>query len=509
MTHWIVVPIVLPALTAAFLVLALRHDLIRQRIVSIASTAALLGVAIGLLVLAGDGATRPYALGDWPAPFGIIIVLDRLSAMMLVLTAGLALVVAIYASGGWDARGRHFHALFQFQLMGICGAFLTGDVFNLFVFFEVMLIASYGLMLHGGGPRRLRAGFQYIAINLIGSTLFLFAVGLIYAVTGTLNMADLAVRATQIADADAALFAAGVFMLLLVFALKAAMVPLHWWLPTTYAAAPAPTAALFAVMTKVGAYSIIRVHVMVFGPIVAPAADWIVAAALATLAVGALGALATRRFGDLAAFAVVWSMGSLLVAIGLFDGKATSAALYYTVHSTVAGAALFLIADAMSQRRAGQADALVAAPPLAQAGLMSIVFFVAAISMAGLPPLSGFIGKLLILDAARGDAQVWIWSVILVSTLVVIVAFSRAGSLLFWKSEAVAARAPAAEPVKLPPALRRTVLPLLALLTVPAALTLFAGPAAEFFDAAAAQIGDVGGYVGGVLGADAGAALRR
>ena len=509
MNHWIATFVVLPGMVAAFMVLALRHDLDRQRIVSIVTTMLQLAIAVGLFIQASDGVTQAYFLGSWPAPFGIILVLDRLSAIMILLTSVLALAVVLYASNGWDARGRHFHALFQFQLMGISGAFLTGDVFNLFVFFEVMLIASYGLMLHGGGPRRLRAGFQYIAINLIGSTLFLFAVGLIYAVTGTLNMADLAVRAGQIADGDAALLGAGVFMLLLVFALKAAMVPLHWWLPTTYAAAPAPTAALFAVMTKVGAYSIIRVHVMVFGPIVAPAAEWIVAAALATLAVGALGALATRRFGDLAAFAVVWSMGSLLVAIGLFDGKAISAALYYTVHSTVAGAALFLIADAMSQRRAGQADALVAARPLAQAGLMSIVFFVAAISMAGLPPLSGFIGKLLILDAARGSAQVWIWSVILVSTLAVIVAFSRAGSLLFWKSEAVAAGAPAAEPVGPPPALRRTVLPLLALLAVPAALTLFAGPAADFFDAAAAQIGDVGGYVGGVLGADAGAALRR
>src|SRR5690606_2180821 len=151
-----------------------------------------------------------------------------------LLTACLALVVIVYAINGWDRRGRHFHPLFQFQLLGLNGAFLTGDFFNLFVFFEVMLIASYGLMLHGGGPRRLKAGFQYVAINLIGSTLFLFGVALIYAVTGTLNMADIANRAASVAPGDVALLRTGALLLFLVFALKAALVPLHWWLPTAY-----------------------------------------------------------------------------------------------------------------------------------------------------------------------------------------------------------------------------------------------------------------------------------
>src|SRR3954453_1487923 len=225
MTDLIVLPTVLPALTAAFLLLAVRYDLKRQRVISVAATAGLLAVAIILYGLARDSAPRSYRLGDWPAPFGIVLVLDRLSATMLVLAALLALCVILYAINGWDARGRHFHPLFQFQLLGINGAFLTGDVFNLFVFFEVMLIASYGLMLHGGGPRRLVAGFQYVAINLIGSTLFLFAVGVIYAVTGTLNMADLAVKVPAVATGDTALLAAGGLMLMMVFCLKAALVP--------------------------------------------------------------------------------------------------------------------------------------------------------------------------------------------------------------------------------------------------------------------------------------------
>ena len=301
MNHWIVAPIILPGLTAAFLVLVLRHNLGQQRIISIASTALLLALTVGLFTLAGDGAARPYLLGAWPAPFGIVLVLDLLSATMALLTAVLAMAVVLYASNDWDQRGWHFHALFQFQLMGINGAFLTGDIFNLFVFFEVMLIASYGLMLHGGGARRLKAGFQYVAINLVGSTLFLFAVGLIYAVTGTLNMADLAVKVSQVEPDDGAILRVGVLLLFLVFALKSALAPLHWWLPTAYAAAPAPSAALFMIMTKVGAYSIIRVHALVFGSeagaVAQVAAPWIIPAALVTLVIGALGVLATRRLG--------------------------------------------------------------------------------------------------------------------------------------------------------------------------------------------------------------------
>jgi multicomponent K+:H+ antiporter subunit D len=500
MNHWIIAPIILPAFTGAFLVLALRHDLMRQRIVSVAATALLLAVAIGLFSLSGDGATRPYLLGNWPAPFGIVLVLDRLSALMLMLTAFLALAVVVYACDGWDRNGRHFHPLFQFQLMGICGAFLTGDAFNLFVFFEVMLIASYGLMLHGGGPHRLRAGFQYVAINLVGSTLFLFAVGLIYATTGTLNMADIASKVPHVDTGNVALLRTGALLLLLVFAMKSALVPLHWWLPTTYAAAPAPVAALFAIMTKVGAYSIIRVHGMVFGheagEIANAAAPWIMPAALLTLAVGAAGVVATRRLLDLVAFAAVWSMGSLLIAIGLFDARGITAALYYTVHSTIATAVLFLLADMVMRRRGQWADRLTAAPPVAQATLTAGLFFLGALAMAGLPPLSGFIGKLMILDATRDTpAMAWTWGLILASSLVVIIGFSRAGSVLFWKAEAVGAAPEAAPRWSV-----RAVMPVVVLIGAMTALTLFAGQATATFEAAALQVMDVRGYVDAVLG---------
>jgi multicomponent K+:H+ antiporter subunit D len=264
MNHWIIVPVVLPALTAAVLVLMLRSDIRLQRLLSVTSAVLLLLVAIGLWSQSAHG-PQAYLIGSWPAPFGIVLVLDRLSALMLLLASVIACAALLYAIVGWDRRGRYFHALFQFQLLGINGALLTGDVFNLFVFFEVMLIASYGLVLHGGGPWRLKAGFQYVAINLIASTLFLFAVGLMYGVTGTLNMADLAVRVARLPDGDTALLTAAALLLFAVFAVKCALVPLHWWLPATYSAGPAPAVALFAVLTKVGSYAIIRVHTLVFG----------------------------------------------------------------------------------------------------------------------------------------------------------------------------------------------------------------------------------------------------
>ncbi len=505
MTDLIVLPTVVPALTAAFLLLAVRYDLKRQRLISVVATAGLLAIAIALYGLASDGAPRVYRLGDWPAPFGIVLVLDRLSATMLVLTAALALCVILYAVNGWDERGRHFHPLFQFQLLGINGAFLTGDVFNLFVFFEVMLIASYGLLLHGGGPRRLRAGFQYVAVNLLASTLFLFAVGLIYAVLGTLNMADLARKAPLVGPSDAALLRTGVLLLFLVFAIKAALVPLHWWLPATYAAASAPAAALFMIMTKVGVYAMLRVYGTVFGvaagPLAGIAEPWILPAALATVVVGTIGILASRTLLDLVAFAIVGSMGMLLIAVGVAGAAGVTTALYYLVHSTLTGAALFLIVDLIAERRGRILDRLVPAPELRQQNLLGGLFLLGAMAIVGLPPLSGFVGKLMILQAGRGaEAAPWIWSVVLGMTLVMVLGFARAGSAIFWNIDPGAAveanRAEAAGQIR-----RRLPLAVAGLLiAATAALAAFGGPVTLALGKTAEQALDTEAYVRAVLG---------
>lgn len=500
MTHWLIAPIVLPAMMAPFIVLAARYHIGIQRVFSVAGVLALVVISAALMWATSDGTILLYQLGDWAAPFGIVLVGDRLSTLMIQLTSVLAFVVLIYAiSSEWDARGRHFHALFQFQLMGILGAFLTGDLFNLFVFFEVLLIASYGLMIHSGGTKRLRAGVQYVLFNLIGSTLFLFALGALYAETGTLNMADLAQRVAMIGAQETAGIRVAAVLLILVFAIKAALVPLHFWLPSSYAEAPAPVAALFAIMTKVGAYAIIRVYTMIFPTDLAATAGlhdvWLLPIALLSLAVGMVGVLAAKQFDRLITFSIVGSMGMVIVAIGLFTEAGIAAALYYMIHSTLAAAALFLIVDLV---RASRNDlTLVAQAPIAGAVPISALFFVAAIAMAGLPPLSGFLGKLLVLQAAfPTERMVWVWAVVLTTSLVSILGFARAGSTLFWKAKSVKPT-PGTEAKTEPATMSYVAVGTLVLLL--AALTVFGGQVHGYTTKTAAQLFAPAPYIATVL----------
>ncbi len=434
--HLAVLPVLLPCF-AALLLLALGDRAhARARAVSIVATALGLALAVLLLVSAQDGTLRVYRLGEWPAPYGIVLVIDRLAALMLVLTQCIALACVVYASGGWDAHGRHFHAMFQFQLMGLAGAFVTGDLFNLFVFFEVLLIASYVLMAHGSGRERLRFGVPYVVLNLVASALFLLGVALLYGLTGTLNLADLAQRVPRVPMPEAAVLQAGAMLLLVVFGFKAALLPLHLWLPDTYAAASPPVAALFAIMTKVGVYAIVRVHGVVFGAtdggsgaLVEP---WLLPLALGTSVLGVLGALAATTLARLVAWFNVTSVGTILTAIGLFTPAAWSAGLYYLVQSALVVAALFLLAELVATQRAFAGGRLEPAGPLAQPALLGTMMLLAAASVMGLPPLPGFLGKLMILQAASGPALPWVWTVVLGVGLLSLVGLVRAGSILFW-----------------------------------------------------------------------------
>jgi multicomponent K+:H+ antiporter subunit D len=496
-SHWIIAPVVLPAVLGAFIVLSMRSDLVLQRIFGLAGTIALCLIAGALVWHSSRFPPEAYLLGDWPAPFGIVLMLDRLSAMMVALTAVLALIVQLYAMGsGWDTRGRHFYALMQFQLMGLCGAFLTGDLFNLFVFFEVLLIASYGLMIHGGGRDRLRAGVQYVAFNLIGSTLFLFALATLYSVTGTLNMADLAEKTAILPAGDAALLRVAAVLLALVFAIKGALVPLHFWLPVTYANSPGPVAALFAVMTKVGAYSVIRVFNVILPPETSATgtlvADLLLPAALVTLVIGALGVLAARSLKRMVAFAAIASMGTLFISIAQFSPAATTAALYYLIHSTFATAALFLIVDLVNERR-GTTELNSSLPVMPQSGLIASIYFMAAIAMAGMPPLSGFLGKLLILQATRADAAT-VWTTILATSLLTIVGLAAAGSTLFWKPHASGAPSQAMS-VATAPAATLPLVAIGALLVLIVVLTLFSGPIVTWLAATTASLEDPSAYI--------------
>lgn len=499
MTHLIIAPILIPAIIAAITLLRLPRTTKLGRKLSLAAMAAMAAVSLVLFVDASGGTIRTYQLGDWAAPFGIVLVLDRLSALLLLLTNLLGLAVLSHAVlTGLDRRGWHFHPLFQFQLLGLNGAFLTGDLFNLFVFFEVLLIASYGLLLHGQGAARLQAGVQYVVVNLVGSTLFLVAVGILYGVTGTLNMADLAVRVAAAPAGDQPLIRVGGQLLIAVFALKAALLPLHLWLPRAYSNTSPPVAALFAILTKVGVYSILRVTVLIFGEDAGAAAwapaGWMLPAAVLTVVIGFVGVLAARRLRGLAAFGVIGSTGTLLTAVALFDPRTAAAALYYLPHSVFAGALMFLVADLVARARPEQEDALLPDRRFAGMGQLSVLFLLAAVALAGLPPLSGFVGKLLILSAAGPSAAAgWIWAAILLGTFLAMLGLARAGSALFWKTW------DAAEPYRVQ--LRTAVtVPAWALFGLLVLLTTFAGPATGYAEAAAEQLFARDGYIGAVMG---------
>ncbi|WP_278412334.1 monovalent cation/H+ antiporter subunit D [Stutzerimonas kunmingensis] len=491
MNHALILPLLLPLFMGALLLFAHRANKSTKRLLSLAATWTLVPIAIWLVLLADDGQLRIYALGSWQPPFGIILMLDRLSALMLLVTAVLAGFAALYACRGDDERGPNFHALYQFQLLGINGAFLTGDLFNLFVFFEILLISSYALLLHGHGQRRVRSGMHYVVLNLLGSSLFLIGVSMLYGLLGTLNMVDMAARVSAADPADAPLLAAAGYLLLVVFALKGAILPLYFWLPRAYASATAPVAALFAIMTKVGLYAIIRVFTLVFGSEAGELSGmvdlWLWPLALLTLGAAVIGALAARSLQVLLAYLVVVSVGTLLAGIALGSEAGLAAALYYLVHSTLVAGGLFLLADLIARQRGDLGTDLISAPALRQPLLLGTLFFMGAISVAGLPPFSGFLGKVMLLRAIElGADAIALWAVVLVGGLGMLISLSRAGSLVFWRPSAEAVGQPA-------DAIR--VLATVGLLLGSVMLVVAAGPLQAFVHATAAQLLDVAPYL--------------
>ncbi|MEC9483554.1 MAG: monovalent cation/H+ antiporter subunit D [Halomonas sp.] len=496
MQHLIILPIVLPLVTGLFMLFDRNGATRPRRIVALVSTSLLVLVAILQLIQSADGDIRYYALGDWQPPFGIILVLDRLAALMVLLTAVLALGSLLYACAGDDELGSNFHGLFQLQLMGINGAFLTGDLFNLFVFFEVLLIASYALLVHGGGKSRIHSAFHYVALNLAGSALFLIAVGVLYGATGTLNMADMATRIATLDPSQTGLARIGALLLLVVFGLKSAMLPLYFWLPRAYAAAPAPVAALFVIMSKVGIYCIVRVYTLIFGTSAGVLADlvlpWLWWLGLATLALGSVGVLAARDLRTQVAYLILISVGTLLAGAGLNNLEATSGLLYYLIHTTLVTGGLFLLADSIAHQRGKAGARIVRSRAVSQVAPLGILFFMGSMAIAGMPPLSGAVGKTLVLQAAELPVQkAWLWPLLLVSGLLSIIALGRAGSTVFW-------RATRRDETQEAMGIWRT-LALLLLIGASPLIVLFAGPITEFTEATALQLDDPQRYIRAIL----------
>ena len=491
MEHLIIAPILIPAFAGMLLLLEVRERQPLRRLTGLVSALALIPVAVGLYLRAAGGDILVYQLGDWAAPFGIVLVLDKLSALMVLLTSLLALPALIYASRADDKRGANFHALFQLQLMGINGAFLTGDLFNLFVFFEVLLIASYGLALHGRGPARVKGGIHYVVLNLIGSALFLVALGLAYGTTGTLNMADFAVKVSELEGNSLDLARLSGLLMWVVFGLKAALFPLYFWLPATYASATAPVAALFAIMTKVGIYAIARVYGLAFsgGALAGLGRDPLWILALITLGLAAVGVLGARRLGEMVAYLLVMSVGTLVAGLAWSSPAAFGAMLYYLIHSTLVCGGLFLLADLVSRGRGELADRLEAGPSPVGRGVLGALFFAGAIAVVGLPPLSGFIGKVALMQAVPAPVY---WLLLLGGGLIALIGLSRAGSTLFWR-----ATGDGEERSLDGPRLAATV----ALLATTPALAIWGEPVLEACLAVAGQWAQPGLYIDAVLGA--------
>ncbi|WP_417692081.1 monovalent cation/H+ antiporter subunit D [Pseudomonas sp.] len=536
--HLIAAPILLPLMTAALmLMLGEKHRPLKARINLFSS---LLGLGIAMLLLhwtqdqALPASIGVYLPGNWQAPFGIVLVVDRLSALMLVLTGIIGVSALLFATARWDRAGASFHALFQIQLMGLYGAFLTADLFNLFVFFEVLLAASYGLMLHGSGRARVSSGLHYISINLLASSLFLIGAALIYGVTGTLNMADLALKVPLVPEADRGLLHAGAGILAVAFLAKAGMWPLNFWLVPAYSAASAPVAALFAIMTKVGVYTILRLWTLLFSGQAGASAyfggDWLIYGGMATIVCAAIAILAAQRLERMASLSILVSAGILLSAIGFAQPNLVGAALFYLVSSTLALCALFLLAELIERSRSANEPSLeddldVLPRPLESLqppkginlddeqkavigqvipwtmAFLGLSFIACTLLVVGMPPLSGFIGKLGLMSAllnpqGLGESvepvsnQAWgLLALLILSGLASLIAFSRLGIQRFWT------------PQERPSPLLRPseCLPIILLLGLGIALTFKAEPLLRYTQEAAAGLNTPEHYVMSVL----------
>ncbi|MFE3836622.1 monovalent cation/H+ antiporter subunit D [Pseudogemmobacter sonorensis] len=526
--HLIIAPILIPFVTGALMLLYDERQRKAKLGISLVSAAALLFVAVELLNRSKGGPDSGgneisfYLLGNWAVPFGIILVLDRLSAMMLVLTALLAIPALLYAGGGWHRNGQHFHSLFQFLLMGVNGAFLTGDLFNLFVFFEVLLAASYGLALHGSGQLRVRAGLHYIAVNLTASLFFLVGVSLIYGVTGTLSMAHLAQMVVTLPETERPFFHAGITIMGLAFLVKAGMWPLSFWLPTTYMAGAAPVAAMFTIMTKVGVYVVLRISMLFFSADAGASAGFGAAVltwgGMATVAFGLVGVLGSQGIGRVTGHLVLISSGTVLACVGLaLQGGGTallSGALYYMLGSTVATSALFLLIEPMGREEGGIASMLALTADAygldteedeaEEAGLaipgtitvLGLSFGACLLVLAGLPPLSGFIGKVAVLQGLMGGdlgGSVLGWTflvLLLLSGFATLIGLVRIGVQTFWASEGA-----------VPKVLALEIAPVILLVGLLGLLTLRAHDVLRYTDVTSEALHEPGIYSDGVFSA--------
>lgn len=432
--------VVLVPLIAAALTLVLGRRARPQRIVAALALTTVLAISVALLIGVDQQGAVVVEAGNWPTPFGIVLVVDRLAALMLVVSSLVLLAVLVFSIGQGLADGDDetpvsiYYPTYLILTTGVMVAFIAGDLFNLYVGFEILLVASYVLITLGGTQARIRAGVTYVIVSLLSSILFLAAIGMIYGALGTVNLAQVADRMSELPiDVQIVLHV----MLLAAFGIKAAVFPLSFWLPDSYPSAPAPVTAAFAgLLTKIGVYAIIRAETVIFPtPELNPA---LMVVALLTMVVGALGAVAQADIKRILSFTLVSHIGYMILGVALGTVAGTAAAIYYIVHHIVVQTTLFLAAG-LVEREAGSTSITRIGGLLASAPLVAVLFFIPALSLGGIPPFSGFIGKLGLFEATaeQGDAlaYVLIGAGALVS-LLTLYALVRVWNLAFWRPAA-------------------------------------------------------------------------
>jgi multicomponent Na+:H+ antiporter subunit D len=498
----LLLPILIPLLTAV-LALFVHRQRRAQRILGVVGSSALLLAAIALFSQVWQHGILAGQFGNWPAPYGITFVADLLSAIMVLVVGMVGFTIAVYSLAVMDRRRELFgyYSLLHILLMGVCGAFLTGDVFNLYVWFEVMLIASFVLLALGGEQPQLEGAIKYVTLNLISSAFFLAAVGILYGEAGTLNMADLARRLPAMPDQG--LVTAIAMLFLVAFGIKAGAFPLFFWLPASYHTPPVAVSALFAgLLTKVGIYSLIRVFTLIFVQDVGYTHNLILIIAVFTMVTGVLGAVAQNDFRRILAFHSVSQIGYMLMGLGFYTILGLAGTIFFVVHHSVVKMNLFLVSG-VSNRIRGTYDLKYSGGLYTAVPGVAALFLISAFSLAGLPPFSGFFAKLILIQAGLDITQYVAIAVSLVVSVLTLFSMTKIWTEAFWKS--VPQKGTASEHVQGVPVVRPRewqlmLFPIIGLAALTIVLGIAAGPVLDVFSEAAHQLLDPARYVEAVLG---------
>ena len=497
MSWLLTLPVVLPFLTA-ILAFLLRKRGSAARWLSVGGCVGLLLTAGALMVQVWRAGVVTAQMGGWPAPFGITLVADLLSAVMVLITAITGLAVAVYALADIDARREAlgYHALFHVLLAGVSGAFVAGDLFNLYVWFEVMLIASFGLLVLGGEKAQLDGGIKYVALNLVSTALFLAGIGLLYGLTGTLNMAHLHLAVGELEAAGPLTAVAVLFMIAL--GIKAAVFPLFFWLPASYHTPPVAVSAIFAgLLTKVGVYALIRMFTLIFTQDTGYTHGLLLAAAGLTMITGVLGAAAQSEFRKILSFHIVSQIGYMVLGLALYTPLALIGAVFYLIHHIIVKANLFLVSG-VAKRLTGSFDLAAIGGLYRSSPVLAVLFLVPAFSLAGFPPLSGFWAKFLLVKASLDVGAYIIAATALAVGLLTVFSMTKIWAEAFWKPHP-AGKAPAL--ARLTPTERTGfLLPIAALAGLTVAIGFFPEPFVIFAERAAGQLLEPTDYVRAVLG---------